>query len=88
MDSVEERPYTPRNGSMDDVSRDLHGTKTDLHVDEKLPQVDTDVVDGGVTTPRYSGANPDALEAQEDLDRFSRVHRVCTTSRCTSNSLV
>ena len=71
---------------MEDVSRDLHGTKADVPgTEEKLPQYNTEVIDGGIATPRYSGGNPGALEAQEDLDRFSRVHRVCMSSRCTSN---
>jgi len=88
MDSVEERPYTPRNGSMEDVSRNLHGTKTDIPAEEKLPQFDADVIDGGMATPRYSGVTPNALEAQEDLAQFNKVHRVSPAAKCLSNSLV
>jgi len=88
MDTVEERPYTPRNRNMEDVSSDLHGTKPDLPTDEKLPRFDTDVIDGGIATPPYSGVNAGALEAQEDLAQFSRVHRVYPVVGWISNSLV
>jgi len=85
MDTVEERPYTPRNRSVEDVSS---GTKTDLPADERLPGFRTDLIDDGIATPRYAGVNVGALEAQEDLAQFSRVHRVYPAVECISDSLV
>ena len=89
MDTVEERPYTPPHGSLEEeVGRDPRGTKTDLPM-EMGSNFDPDAIDGGIATPQYSGTNPGALEAQEDLDRFARVHRVrCIPSRRISNFIV